>query len=281
MKTSAYAPYHLFIARIAGQDYKIPHIMDDTEFEEIIQLNNGYLPRGLQAYHFNNIDYLMLNPVIASMPIRKISVKDLFMTAPSQVMKLKDKEHGKIFDITRKYGDFVLYERDIGEIFQQVDGLHFSIVTELKVCPITLREAQEYIKRYHRHCGPPKFHKFSVALKVEGELDFVGVGVASTPKARAQMDGETLEINRVCSDTRYADVCSKLYALMIRAGKSMGYRRFISYTLPEENGTSLKAAGFYFDGMTEERPRGWDSDKRPRNTEKYPQGAKSRWIYTV
>lgn len=274
-----YPPYHLFIARIDGQDYKVPHIMGNAEFERIIQLNNGYLPCGLRAYHFNDMDYLMLNPIIASMPIYKIPVEDLFGSTPAQSMKFKDKERGKTFDISRKYGDFVLCKGNYGDTFHCVDGIHSCIVTELKVCPITLREAQGYITKHHRHCGPPKFHKFSVALKVEGEQDFVGVGVASTPKARAQMDGETLEINRVCSDARYADVCSKLYALMIRAGRSMGYRRFISYTLPEESGTNLKAAGFHFDGMTQERACGWSSSKRPRSTEKYPKGAKSRWVF--
>ena len=273
-----YPPYHLFIARIAGQDYKIPHVMDDVEFERTIRLNSGYLPRGLRAYHFNNMDYLMLNSIIAAMPVANIPVKELFGTIPAQPMKFKDKEYEKTFDIKRKYGDFVLYEGSLGEVFQKVDGSHSCIITELKAWPITLREAQEYIKKHHRHCGPPKFHKFSVALKVEGEQEFVGVGVASTPKSRAQMDGETLEINRVCSDARYADVCSKLYALMIRAGKSMGYHRFISYTLPEESGASLKAAGFHFDGMTEERTSSWNSRNRPRNTKQYPQGAKARWI---
>ena len=278
MNTSECTAYHLFIARIDGQDYKVPHVMGDAEFEEIIQLNNGYLPQGLRVYHFNNMDHLMLNPIIAAMPVYKIPVKNLFGTMPAQPMKLKDKQREKTFDIRRKYGDFVLCEGSLMDVFRQVDGVHSCIITKLKVCPITLREAQEYIKKHHRHCSPPKFHKFSVALKVDGEQDFVGVGVASTPKARAQMDGETLEINRVCSDARYADVCSKLYALMIRAGKSMGYRRFISYTLPEEDGASLKAAGFHLDGITEGRTSSWSSGKRPRNIEKYPQGAKFRWV---
>ena len=39
------------------------------------------------------------------------------------------------------------------------------------------------------------------------------------------MDGETLEINRCCTDPRYADVCSCLYARAIRIGREMGYRR--------------------------------------------------------
>ena len=64
----------------------------------------------------------------------------------------------------------------------------------------------------------------------------MGVAIASIPKARCQMDGLTLEINRCCADPRYADVCSNLYARTIRIGREMGYTRFLTYTLPEESG---------------------------------------------
>ena len=138
--------------------------------------------------------------------------------------------------------------------------------------------SQQYIRKHHRHCGPPKFHKFSVALVVAGEEEPVGIAVASTPKARIQMDGKTLEINRVCSDVRYADVCSKLYSLVVKASRNMGYCRFLTYTLAEEDGVGIKAAGFQLDGVTENAPQGWNSQSRPRCTEKYPSGPKKRWV---
>ena len=99
--------------------------------------------------------------------------------------------------------------------------------------------ASAYIDRHHRHNAGPKFHKFSVCLRVPGEPEPVGVAVAGIPKARHQMDGETLEIDRCCTDVRYADVCSSLYARAIRIGREMGYRRFLTYTLPEESGSGL------------------------------------------
>ena len=101
-------------------------------------------------------------------------------------------------------------------------GTVSSLVTRLEAVPITLQEASAYIDRRHRHNAGPKFHKFSVCLRVPGEPEPVGVAVASTPKARRQMDGETLEINRCCTDPRYADVCSCLYARAIRIGRELG-----------------------------------------------------------
>lgn len=104
------------------------------------------------------------------------------------------------------------------------------------------------------------------------------MAVAGIPKARYQMDGETLEINRCCTDVRYADVCSNLYARAVRIGREMGYRRFLTYTLPNESGSSLRAVGFQPDGMTKASANGWDSPSRPRSTDHYPEGGKIRWV---
>ena len=57
-----------------------------------------------------------------------------------------------------------------------IDGQNVQIITELHVTPISLREAQLYIEANHRHCGPPKFHKFSLSLTVPGENEPVGGG---------------------------------------------------------------------------------------------------------
>ncbi len=156
-----------------------------------------------------------------------------------------------------------------------------SLVTRLEAVPITLQEASAYIDRYHRHNAGPKFHKFSVCLRVPGEPEPVGVAVAGIPKARHQMDGETLEINRCCTDPRYADVCSCLYARAIRIRRELGYRRFLTYTLPEESGSSLRAVGFQPDGVTKASRNGWDSPSRPRDTDRYPAGEKLRWVLYI
>ena len=156
-----------------------------------------------------------------------------------------------------------------------------SLVTRLEAVPITLQEASTYIDRHHRHNAGPAFHKFSICLRVPGEPEPVGVAVANTPKARRQMDGETLEINRCCADPRYADVCSCLYARAVRIGRELGYRRFLTYTLPEESGSSLRAAGFQPDGIVKPSASGWNSPFRPRDTARYPAREKLRWVRRV
>lgn len=195
-------------------------------------------------------------------------------------MRLKDKRRQQTLNVRCKCGDYVVADTEdgYGRLYR-VDGVASSLITRLEAVPITLQEASAYIDRHHRHNAGPRFHKFSICLRVDGEPEPVGVALASIPKARCQMDGETLEINRCCTDPRYADVCSCLYARAIRIGREMGYRRFLTYTLPEESGSSLKAVGFQLDGIVKGPLNGWDTPSRPRSTERYPSGNKLRWVF--
>lgn len=73
--------------------------------------------------------------------------------------------------------------------------------------------------------------------------------------------------------------CSKLYGAAVKAGRAMGYTRFITYTLPEEGGSSVKAAGFHLDGIVPERKDGWHRNNRRRNIpSRTPAGPKLRWV---
>lgn len=146
--------------------------------------------------------------------------------------------------------------------------------------PITLREAQSFVLEHHRHNDPPHGHKFSIGLEKNDQL--IGVVVVGQPIARANCDGYTAEITRCCVIDGQKNANSKLYAAAIRAAQAMGYRRVISYTLPGESGSSLKAVGFQFDGMTKNNPNGWDSPSRPRRKpKKYPYCEKIRWVKTI
>ncbi len=116
----------------------------------------------------------------------------------------------------------------------------------LCIRPITLKEANEFVARYHRHHKPTVGHKFSIACYEYDRL--CGVAICGRPVSRFLDDGTVLEINRVCTDGTY-NACSKLYGACARIAKEMGYRRVITYTLCSEPGTSLKASGFVFDGV--------------------------------
>ena len=111
----------------------------------------------------------------------------------------------------------------------------------MKIIPISLKEANEFVKRYHRHNKPVVTHKVSIGLEQNGEL--VGVGIAGRPISRILDDGRTLELRRVCVKDGFQNACSKLMARLKRIGQLLGYTRIITYTLQKESGASLRAIG--------------------------------------
>lgn len=128
----------------------------------------------------------------------------------------------------------------------------------LCLTPITLREANAFVDRHHRHHKAVTGHKFSIGCSQDGQL--VGVAIMGRPVSRYLDDGLTLEVNRLCT-TEEKNVCSMLYAAAARAAKAMGYRKIITYTLDTEPGTSLRAAGWMCAG-----PAGgvrWTGSRRP------------------
>jgi hypothetical protein len=111
----------------------------------------------------------------------------------------------------------------------------------LELQPITYREACTFIAEFHSHHLPPHGYKFGIAVN-DGEK-VVGVITVGLPVARNNMDGYTAEVTRCCTD-RTEHVASKLYAAAWRAARAMGFKRLVTYTLIEESGTSLIAAGW-------------------------------------
>jgi hypothetical protein len=67
-----------------------------------------------------------------------------------------------------------------------------------------------------------------------------------------------------------------LYGAAWRAAKAMGYRRMITYTLPEEGGASIRASGWTLIGQ---RGGGnWNTPSRPRiDTDQLLRGQKLLW----
>ena len=129
----------------------------------------------------------------------------------------------------------------------------------LELTPITLAEANAFVEQHHRHHKPVVGHKFCMAASTEKGV--CGVCIVGRPVSRHLDDGWTLEVNRCCTDgTKNAP--SLLYGAAWRAAKAMGYRRLITYTLPQEGGASLRAAGWKCIG---ERGGGnWNVKTRPR-----------------
>ena len=143
----------------------------------------------------------------------------------------------------------------------------------LELVPISLRTANDYVCKYHRHHGRTAGHKFSIGVQSDNQL--VGVAICGRPVSRFLDDGLTLEVNRVCTDGT-KNACSMLYGAAIRAAKAMGYHRVITYTLDTEPGTSLKASGFSCDGQAGGLE--WTGARKPSDENLYPHQMKTRWI---
>jgi hypothetical protein len=143
----------------------------------------------------------------------------------------------------------------------------------LTVVPLSLGEANALVELLHRHHKPVVGHKFSVGAHDGKQV--IGAAIVGRPVARHLDDGWTLEVNRCVTDgTRNA--CSLLYGAAWRATKAMGYRRLITYTLPQEGGASLRAAGWTNVGL---RGGGnWNVSSRPRvDTAVELRGQKTLW----
>ena len=141
----------------------------------------------------------------------------------------------------------------------------------LALTPISLREANAFVERNHRHHKGVTGHKFSIGCTRDGEL--VGVAIMGRPVSRYLDDGLTVEVNRLCT-TGAENACSMLYGAAARAARAMGYQKIITYTLDTEPGTSLRAAGWQCAG-----PAGgerWTGKRRPA-ADLYPPQKKLRY----
>lgn len=141
----------------------------------------------------------------------------------------------------------------------------------LRIVPCTLTEAKAYVAQHHRHHKPPTGGLF--ALACANESGIVGVAVVGRPVARMLQDGWTAEVIRLCTDgTRNS--CSILYAAAWRAARALGWRKLVTYTLPEEGGASLRAAGWRCIG--EAGGGAWGREGRPR-VDTHPTQQKLKW----
>ena len=130
---------------------------------------------------------------------------------------------------------------------------------KLRAVAIDLDEANAFVAAHHRHHMPVVGHKFSIGAALADKI--VGVCIVGRPVSRMRDDGETLEVTRLCTDGT-KNACSFLYGAAARAAFALGFRRIGTYTLPEEGGASLRAAGWKLIG---ERGGGsWSRARRPR-----------------
>ena len=143
----------------------------------------------------------------------------------------------------------------------------------LQLVPITIKDANTLVKRWHRHHRPVHKARFAVACAVEGSDAPCGTAIIGDPCARNNDDGWTAEVLRVATDGT-SNACSKVLGAAWRACRSLGYRRLITYTLPEEGGASLRGAGYVCVGRT--KGGQWSRRERPR-VDDHPTQPKLIW----
>lgn len=155
-------------------------------------------------------------------------------------------------------------------------GEPFSLV------PLTVREALRFCERNHRHLPGLQGGLFAAGVERAGQL--VGVATAGHP-ARVWMGTGRIVISRCAAipglpgildsagQEHAAPVCTMLYAALCRASKALGWHEAWTYTLPGEDGRSIRDAGFSFMGWTDEGD--WSRDSRARET--VNTASKGRW----
>lgn len=142
----------------------------------------------------------------------------------------------------------------------------------MQLKPVSLRVANEFVKKHHRHHKQSRGHKFSISL-ADDDDNLIGVAIVGRPVNRNLDDGRTAEVVRCCTDGT-KNACSMLYSASARAAKAMGYKKIITYILDSEPGTSLLASGWER-GYTV-RGRSWSCPSRPRS-DKHPLVNKVFW----
>lgn len=150
-------------------------------------------------------------------------------------------------------------------------------MSKLFAVPMTLAEANEFVANYHRHNRPTVGAMWSVGVSDGRGLQ--GVAIIGRPVSRILDDGTTLEVTRVCTlPEAPKGACSFLYAAAWRAGRALGWRRLVTYTLTSESGASLRGAGWKV--VAKLNPRkdyAWQGPDRARDWQPVYGQQKLRW----
>jgi hypothetical protein len=146
----------------------------------------------------------------------------------------------------------------------------------LRYTRVELSDANAFVAAVHRHHDPVPGHRFSIGAMKSGKL--VGVAICGRPKARQTCQRTILEVSRCCTDGT-PNACSFLYGAAVRVAKILSFSKVQTFILDgEENGVSLIASGWTFDGYTksDEESKGWNN--RDARNEDQPKGRKQRWV---
>ena len=178
---------------------------------------------------------------------------------------------------------FTEYGIDVRQVFDdQLGGVRLDYGVELERAGrkgsgrLTQTEAKEFIREHHRHNPPPAGWKYGMGIYNGPEV--VGVAWVGRPVSRVLQSRGYLEVNRLCVREDVApelvwNACSKAYGAIAREAKRERYP-VITYTMEDEDATTLRAAGWVPEAMTS--GGSWSCPSRPRE-DKAPTCRKVRW----
>jgi hypothetical protein len=149
----------------------------------------------------------------------------------------------------------------------------------LEVREIEWQEAKAYVAEYHQHNKPPNTWRFGAGIY--NGPDRIGVVIVGNPNSRHLYKQGCMGIDRVCINRDIPsglvwNACSMAYGWACReiARRLPGFNRVVTYTLLDEPGTSLIAAGFK--RVSKTKGGSWNRTNRPRE-DKATTEPKWRW----
>jgi len=140
----------------------------------------------------------------------------------------------------------------------------------LRLTPIDLATTKAFIEEHHAHHKPSLSWRWGHAV-ANGE-DIVGVCMVGRPVARMIDSRTTVEVTRMCTrrdlPREFAwNACSMLYGAAAREARRRRFAKIITYILDNEEGTTLRAAGWRCEAKTKggswNRRSRWRLDKAP------------------
>lgn len=143
----------------------------------------------------------------------------------------------------------------------------------MRIVPLTLKQANEMVFALHRHHKPCVGHRFSLGL-LDGDK-LCGAAIVGRPVSRELNAYAVAEVSRLVTDGT-KNACSMLYGACARVAKEMGFDYIQTYILESEIGSSLKASGWEFDGLTS--GGNWNNGTHKNRRVDQPMCPKQRWI---
>ena len=147
----------------------------------------------------------------------------------------------------------------------------------MRIVPLTLREANDFVERWHRHSARTSNDGGKYAIGIEHDAALVGVAIVGRPVARMLQVEGAAELLRLCtSPDAPKGSASKLYSRAKRIWQLMGGTTIHTYTLKHESGASLRGAGIH-EPAAEVQLQQWTRPSRQREVRDIYEQPKVRW----